>query len=128
MPPVTGNEIAYITDAIRRREFEAYNHYTSRCQAWLQKQVGARDVLLTHSCTAALEMAAILADLEPGDEVIMPSYTFTSTATAVVLRGAIPVFVDIRTRYVEHRSEQDRAGDHAAHQGNFRRALCRRMR
>src|ERR1700733_10041273 len=75
LPPVTGNEIAYITDAIRRREFEAYNHYTGRCQAWLQKQVGARDAILTHSCTAALEMAAILADLAPGDEVIMPSYT-----------------------------------------------------
>jgi dTDP-4-amino-4,6-dideoxygalactose transaminase len=96
LPPVTGNEIAYITDAIRRRELEAFNHYTTRCQAWLQKQVGARDVLLTHSCTAALEMAAILADLGPGDEVIMPSYTFTSTATAVVLRGGIPVFVDIQ--------------------------------
>ena len=96
LPPVTGNEIAYVTDAIRRREFEAFNHYTGRCQTWLQKQIGAREAVLTHSCTAALEMAAILADLGPGDEVIMPSYTFTSTATAVVLRGAVPVFVDIR--------------------------------
>jgi dTDP-4-amino-4,6-dideoxygalactose transaminase len=96
VPPVTGDEITYVTDAIRRRELEAYNHYTGRCQAWLQKRVGARDALLTHSCTAALEMAAILADLNLGDEVIMPSYTFSSTANAVVLRRAIPVFVDIR--------------------------------
>jgi dTDP-4-amino-4,6-dideoxygalactose transaminase len=96
LPLVTGDEIAYVTDAIRRRELEAYNHYTGRCQAWLQQRVGVRDALLTHSCTAALEMAAILADLNPGDEVIMPSYTFSSTANAVVLRRAIPVFVDIR--------------------------------
>ena len=96
LPPVTGNEIAYLTDAIRRREFEAYNHYTLRCQNWLRAQVGALDVLLTHSCTAALEMAAILVGLGPGDEVIMPSYTFTSTANAVVLRGSVPVFIDIR--------------------------------
>jgi dTDP-4-amino-4,6-dideoxygalactose transaminase len=96
VPPVTGDEITYVTDAIRRRELEAYNHYTSRCETWLQERVGARGALLTHSCTAALEMAAILADLNPGDEVIMPSYTFSSTANAVVLRRAIPVFVDIR--------------------------------
>jgi dTDP-4-amino-4,6-dideoxygalactose transaminase len=97
LPPVTGNEITYLVDALRRREFEANNYYTGRCQAWLQERVGARDVLLTHSCTAALEMAAILAKLGPGDEVIMPSYTFASTANAVVLRGAVPVFVDIRS-------------------------------
>lgn len=96
LPPVTGNELAYVTDAIRRREFEAYNHYTLRCQDWLQKRIGSRQALLTHSCTAALEMAAILMDLAPGDEVVMPSYTFSSTANAVVLRGAVPVFVDIR--------------------------------
>ena len=96
LPPVTGNEIAYLDDALRRRELEAGNYYTRRCQAWLQEQVGTREVLLTHSCTAALEMTAILAELGPGDEVIMPSYTFPSTANAVVLRGAVPVFVDIR--------------------------------
>lgn len=95
-PPVTGREIEYLKDALQRRELEGKNHYTVLCQNWLQQQVGARDALLTHSCTAALEMAAILADLAPGDEVILPSYTFTSTANAVVLRGAVPVFVDIR--------------------------------
>jgi dTDP-4-amino-4,6-dideoxygalactose transaminase len=97
LPPVTGNEITYLTDAIRRREFETDNHYTGRCQAWLRERVGAQAALLTHSCTAALEMAAILADLGAGDEVIMPSYTFTSTANAVVLRGSVPIFVDIRS-------------------------------
>ena len=66
------------------------------CQAWLTQQIGAQTTLMTHSCTAALEMAALLADLQPGDEVILPSYTFVSTANAFVLRGAVPVFVDIR--------------------------------
>jgi dTDP-4-amino-4,6-dideoxygalactose transaminase len=70
--------------------------YTKRCSEWLEKTTGAHKVLLTHSCTAALEIAALLADIQPGDEVIMPSYTFVSTANAFVLRGALPVFVDIR--------------------------------
>ncbi len=96
LPPITGNELAYVTDAIRRRELEAYNHYTTRCEAWLKQRIGVHDVILAHSCTAALEMAAILVGLVPGDEVIMPSYTFTSTANAVVLRGGVPVFVDVR--------------------------------
>ena len=64
--------------------------------AWLEARVGCSKALLTHSCTGALEMAAMLADIQPGDEVIMPSYTFVSTANAFVLRGGIPVFVDIR--------------------------------
>ena len=70
--------------------------FTKQCQGWLEQRTGCRKALLTHSCTAALEMAAILADIQPGDEVIMPSYTFVSTANAFVLRGAAPVFVDIR--------------------------------
>ena len=70
--------------------------YTKRCHGWLESQIGCRKALLTHSCTGALEMAAMLANLAPGDEVIMPSYTFVSTANAFVLRGAVPVFVDIR--------------------------------
>ena len=70
--------------------------FTKRCHRWMEEQTGCDKALLTHSCTAALEMAAILAELEPGDEVIMPSYTFASTANAFVLRGAVPVFVDIR--------------------------------
>ncbi len=70
--------------------------YSRRCQKWLAQRTGAAKVLLTSSCTDALEMAALLADLKPGDEVIMPSFTFSSTATSVVLRGAIPVFIDVR--------------------------------
>lgn len=70
--------------------------FTKKCHRWLEEKTGAKRALLTHSCTAALEMAAILADIRPGDEVIMPSYTFVSTANAFVLRGGVPVFVDIR--------------------------------
>jgi len=71
--------------------------FTKKCQAWLEGRLGGRKVFLTHSCTAALEMSAILADIRSGDEVIMPSYTFVSTANAFVLRGGVPVFVDIRS-------------------------------
>src|SRR5206468_5969187 len=70
--------------------------FTARCQAWLEERLGCRRALLTHSCTGALEMAAILAGVGAGDEVILPSFTFVSTANAFVLRGATPVFVDIR--------------------------------
>src|SRR5262249_28356117 len=70
--------------------------FTRRCHAWLEHQTGTPKALLTHSCTAALEMAALLADVGPGDEILMPSYTFVSTANAFVLRGATPVFVDVR--------------------------------
>lgn len=70
--------------------------FTKRCHRWLESHTGCNTALLTHSCTAALEMAALLLDIQPGDEVILPSYTFVSTANAFVLRGAVPVFVDIR--------------------------------
>src|SRR5215211_1743038 len=89
-------ELDYIRDAIARGQLAGDGAYTERCQAWLRDRIGAGAVLLTHSCTAALEMAAILLDIGPGDEVIMPSFTFVSTANAVVLRGGVPVFVDIR--------------------------------
>jgi dTDP-4-amino-4,6-dideoxygalactose transaminase len=95
-PPRVGRELDYITDALNRRHLSGDGHYTELCQDWLLRNVSGESARLTHSCTAALEMAAILADLEPGDEVIMPSFTFVSTANAVVLRGAVPVFVDIR--------------------------------
>lgn len=96
VPPVTGREIEYISQVIERREFSGNGAFTARCQNWLKQRLAVNDAILTHSCTAALEMAAILAGLEPGDEVIMPSFTFVSTANAVVLRRAIPVFIDIR--------------------------------
>ncbi len=95
-PYMTGKELFYIADAHFRGHLAGDGFYTKKCHQWLETRLGAKRALLTHSCTAALEMAAILADLQPGDEVIMPSYTFVSTANAFVLRGAIPVFVDIR--------------------------------
>lgn len=95
-PFMTGRELDYIADAHAGGHLSGDGPYTKRCHEWLQAQTGAGRALLTHSCTAALEMAALLLDLQPGDEVIMPSYTFVSTANAFVLRGAVPVFVDIR--------------------------------
>ena len=96
-PFLTGNESKYITEALQRHQLAGGGHFTQLCQEWLEHTISCRKALLTHSCTAALEMAAILADIRPGDEVIMPSYTFVSTANAFVLRGATPVYVDIRS-------------------------------
>ena len=95
-PFIIGPELEYIADAVARGHLSGDGHYTKLCHQWLEQQLGAKRALLTHSCTAALEMAAILCDIRPGDEVIMPSYTFVSTANAFVLRGGVPVFVDIR--------------------------------
>ena len=95
-PYMTGKELHNIAFAHANSCLAGDGDFTKRCQSWLEQRTGARKALLTHSCTAALEMAAILADLQPGDEVIMPSYTFVSTANAFALRGAVPVFVDIR--------------------------------
>jgi dTDP-4-amino-4,6-dideoxygalactose transaminase len=95
-PVIAGKEFDYIREAIAMEQLAGDGAFTERCQRWLADSIGARAVFLTHSCTAALEMAAILIGIEPGDEVIMPSYTFVSTANAVVLRGGVPVFVDIR--------------------------------
>ncbi len=95
-PYMTGKELEYIRQAHELGHLSGDGSFTKKCQAWLEKEIGCGKALLTHSCTAALEMAAILADVGPGDEVIMPSFTFVSTANAFVLRGATPVFVDIR--------------------------------
>ncbi len=95
-PHVTGREFTYIEEAIRKFHLSGDGMFTKRCQGWLEERLGDCRVFLTHSCTGALDMSAILAGLNPGDEVIMPSYTFVSTANAFVLRGAVPVFVDIR--------------------------------
>jgi len=95
-PYLTGKEKARLDEAFADGKFSGDGPFTKKCQAVLEQMTGAKKALLTHSCTAALEMAAILADIQPGDEVIMPSYTFVSTANAFVLRGGIPVFVDIR--------------------------------
>jgi dTDP-4-amino-4,6-dideoxygalactose transaminase len=96
-PFIAGKELFYIEQAVMENHHTAGDGpFTKKCQAWLEEHLGCRKVLLTHSCTAALEMSAILADIKTGDEIIMPSYTFVSTASSFVLRGGVPVFVDIR--------------------------------
>jgi dTDP-4-amino-4,6-dideoxygalactose transaminase len=95
-PFMTGKEMLYIAEANFNHMLAGDGQFTIRCHDWLEANTGSSKALLTHSCTAALEMAAILADIKEGDEVIMPSYTFVSTANAFVLRGGVPVYVDIR--------------------------------
>jgi dTDP-4-amino-4,6-dideoxygalactose transaminase len=95
-PYLTGNEVGNIIDAHARGKLSGDGYYTKLCSEWLESKFNVRRALLTHSCTGALEMAAMLAEIKPGDEVIMPSYTFVSTANAFVLRGGVPVFVDIK--------------------------------
>jgi dTDP-4-amino-4,6-dideoxygalactose transaminase len=94
-PYVTGSELEYIQEAIANAHLAGNGRFTRRCTDHLRDELGCAAVLLTHSCTAALEMSALLAEVGPGDEVILPSFTFTTTATAFVMRGATPVFVDI---------------------------------
>jgi dTDP-4-amino-4,6-dideoxygalactose transaminase len=96
-PGLVGHELTYIADAILREHSAGDGSYTSRCHGLLQQELGCHRALLTTSCTHALEMCALLLDIQPGDEVIVPSFTFVSTANAFVLRGAKPVFVDIRS-------------------------------
>jgi dTDP-4-amino-4,6-dideoxygalactose transaminase len=95
-PYMTGKELYYIAEAHFNGMLSGDGPFTKRCHAWLEQRTGCHKALLTHSCTAALEMAALLLDIQPGDEIIMPSYTFVSTANAFVMRGGVPVFVDIR--------------------------------
>ncbi len=95
-PYMTGKELYYIAEAHFGGRLAGDGPFTKRCHGWLEARTGCAKALLTHSCTAALEMAALLLDIQPGDEVIMPSYTFVSTANAFVLRGGVPVFVDVR--------------------------------
>lgn len=95
-PHMVGKELWYIAQAHQAGQLAGDGPFTKKCHAWLEQRTSARKVLLTHSCTAALDMSAMLAGVGPGDEVIMPSFTFVSTANAFVLRGATPVFVDIR--------------------------------
>jgi dTDP-4-amino-4,6-dideoxygalactose transaminase len=95
-PHMTGKELYYIAEAHFNGCLAGDGPFTKRCHGWLEERTGCNKVLLTHSCTAALEMAALLLDIQPGDEIIMPSYTFVSTANAFVLRSGVPVFVDIR--------------------------------
>lgn len=96
-PFVGDKEMAYLAEAVSDGNLAGIGRFTRGCENWLQTQTGSSAALLTHSCTAALEMAALLLDIQPGDEVIMPSFTFASTANAFALRGGVPVFIDIRS-------------------------------
>ena len=95
-PEIAGDELKYIQDVLKNGKLAGDGAFTQHCHSWIEENTGCHKALLTHSCTEALEMSALLMNLSPGDEIIMPSYTFVSTANAFVLRGAIPVFVDIR--------------------------------
>ena len=95
-PPYSAMGHTYMKQAIENHKICGDGEFTKRCSAWLEQNTGTAKAFLTTSCTHATEMAAMLADVGPGDEIIMPSYTFVSTADAFVLRGAKPVFVDIR--------------------------------
>ena len=96
VPPFTGKEMDYIKIAVENQKICGDGQFTKKCNTWIEERTGTEKCLLTTSCTHATEMAALLAEIKPGDEVIMPSYTFVSTADAFVLRGATAVFVDIR--------------------------------
>ena len=108
-PHMVGRELGYIREAVARGHLSGNGPFAARCSSWLERRLAAPRALLTHSCSGALEMAAILAEIEPGDEVIMPSFTFVTTANAFVLRGAVPVFVDIRpdTLNIDERLVED---------------------
>ena len=95
-PPFVGHEMDYVNDSIAKAHISGDGAYTRRCHEFLEKKLGARKALLTTSCTHALEMCALLLDIQPGDEVIVPSFTFVSSVNAFVLRGGAPVFADIR--------------------------------
>jgi dTDP-4-amino-4,6-dideoxygalactose transaminase len=95
-PYATGKELVYAAEAQRNHHLSGDGPFTRRCHQWIEQRTGCATALLTHSCTSALELAALVLGIESGDEVILPSYTFVSTANAFVLRGAVPVFVDIR--------------------------------
>jgi dTDP-4-amino-4,6-dideoxygalactose transaminase len=95
-PYATGKELGYVAEAQGHLHLSGDGRFSKRCHQWIEQRTGCAKALLTHSCTSALDMAALLLDIRSGDEIIMPSYTFVSTANAFVLRGAVPVFVDVR--------------------------------
>ena len=95
-PFIVGKELFYIAQAVLNGHISGDGPFTKKCQKLMEEKFSAKKVLLTHSCTAALEMSALLINIQPGDEVILPSYTFVSTANAFALRGAKLIFVDIR--------------------------------
>ena len=119
-PPYTGSEDKYILEAMNNRSLAGDGYFSKKCQDWFQTKFNVKKTLLTPSCTAALEMAAILIDVQPGDEIIMPSYTFVSTANAFVLRGAVIVFVDIRPDTMNLDENKIEAISHGSRENNNR--------
>lgn len=113
VPPYTGKEMEYMKQAVSAHKICGDGEFTKKCNSWIEKETGATRALLTTSCTQALEMAAILTDIKPGDEVILPSFTFVSTANAFVMRGARLVFVDIRpdTKNIDEKLIEDAITD-----------------
>src|SRR2546430_833661 len=107
-PYATGRELVYAAEAQRNYHLSGDGPFTKRCHQWIEQQTGCAKALLTHSCTSALDLAALPLDIESGDEVILPSFTFASTANAFVLRGAVPVFVDIEPSSLNLDPEQVR--------------------
>ncbi len=114
VPPFTGREMEYMKQAVENQKICGDGPFTRKCSEWIERQTGTARCLLTTSCTHATELAALLAEIKPGDEVIMPSYTFVSTADAFVLRGATAVFVDIRpdTMNMDERLIEDAVTEH----------------
>ena len=114
VPPFTGREMIYIKQAVDAQKICGDGQFTAKCNKWIENKTGCEKALLTTSCTHATELAALLADIRPGDEIIMPSYTFVSTADAFVLRGATPVFVDIRpdTMNIDEKLIEDAITEH----------------
>lgn len=106
IPHLAGNEMRFINEAVANRHTSGDGSFTNRCSTFLENELGVFRTLLTTSCTHALEMAAVLLEIKPGDEVIVPSFTFVSTANAFVLRGAKPVFIDIRPDTLNMDEEQ----------------------
>ena len=125
-PHTTGRELELIADAIAGGHFSGDGGYTRRASTLIETLTSTPRALLTTSCTHALELCALLLDLQPGDEVIMPSFTFVSTANAFALRGARPGLRRHPAGHVEHRRDADRGGRHTAHPSHRRRPLRRR--
>lgn len=118
IPPFIGKETEYMKEAVSLRKISGDGKFTKNCSEWLKQSTNTKKALLTTSCTHALEMAALLTDIQPGDEVIMPSYTFVSTADAFVLRGAKIVFVDIRPDTMNINEQLVGGGGYRENKGN----------
>ncbi len=123
-PWISGNEYRYMAMAVEDGHISGDGQFTRACSQMLEAWLDAKRVLLTTYCTHALEMSALLLNFQPGDEVIMPSFTFVSTVNAFVLRGARPVFVDIRPDTLNMDEKLIEAADHSADQGDRAGALC----